>query len=238
MRFHCIFQPKAENYVQYIESCYGKFCIKECDTILVLGGDGFMLRTLHKYREAGKPFYGINFGSHGGLMNPRAKAEELEHHIQASSLFSFYPIEFTAETLRGNKIKGIAFNEVTIQRKNYVPIEMDITVGQKKILKDAFGDGVIISTPLGSRAYNFSAGGPFVDFALHCFIITPLNLFRPREWTSHVITPYAAIEVSLKKAGYRHAYLGVDTMHYTDIKKVSLSYSEQCVQVFFQLSLP
>jgi len=104
MRFHCVFQPKATNYAKEIESLYGTCSVEESDVILVLGGDGFMLRSLHKYHTSGKPFYGINFGCHGGLMNPRTKIEDLTQVIHKTCLFSFHPLAFTAESLQGSKI--------------------------------------------------------------------------------------------------------------------------------------
>ena len=105
---------------------------------------------------------------------------------------------FTAETAQGNSVKGYAFNEVTIQRKNYIPIEMDVKVGEKNLLVNAFGDGLIISTPLGSRAYNASAGGPIIDCSLHCFAVTPLNLFAPKGWNCHVFNPTLVFDIVLK----------------------------------------
>jgi NAD+ kinase len=234
MRVHCVFQPKATDYAKEIKRCYGQHPLDCCDVILVLGGDGFMLQALHSYKDFNKPFYGIHFGRHGGLMNPKSSSEELKHVIDHSSLFSFYPLIFTAETAQGNSVKGYAFNEVTIQRKNYIPIEMDVKVGEKNLLVNAFGDGLIISTPLGSRAYNASAGGPIIDCSLHCFAVTPLNLFAPKGWNCHVFNPTLVFDIVLKNHEYRQALLGADRNQYTDIKKVSLTYSSRPVHIFFQ----
>jgi len=234
MRPLCVFQPKATEYAKEIEHLYGQHSKDDCDVILVLGGDGFMLQTLHVYKELNKPFYGIHFGRHGGLMNPRCNSKELEDVIHKSHLFSFYPLIFSAETSQGKTIVGEAFNEVTIQRKNYIPIEMDIKVGEKEVLSHAFGDGIIISTPLGSRAYNASAGGPILDCSLHCFAMTALNLFVPKGWNSRVFNPNLVFDIVLKNDEYRQAFLGADRNQYADIKKVSLSYSSHPVQIFFQ----
>lgn len=238
MRLHCVFQSKANFYAKELETLYGQASIDECDVIVVLGGDGFMLRALHAYQNLNKPFYGIHFGRYGGLMNPRPKSRDLLQLIQKSNLFSFYPLIFTAETLQGNKVEGVAFNEVTLQRKNYIPIEMDVKVAGKEILTNAFGDGLIISTPLGSRAYNASAGGPIVDCLLHCFTVTPLNLFMPKGWNSHIFNPNVVFEIILKNYDYRQGFLGADTHQYMDVNRVSLRYSPYPVQIFFPSFLP
>ena len=155
--------------------------------IIVLGGDGFMLQTLKKFHKFKKPFYGINSGNYGFLMN-KLSIENIIKNLNVSNSIKIYPLQMTV-TNKNNQIKkSIAINEVSILRQSKQASSISITANKKNIIKNLISDGVLVSTPAGSTAYNLSAHGPILHLDSRKLAVTPISPFRPRRWKGTIVS--------------------------------------------------
>ena len=162
--------------------------------IIVLGGDGFMLQTLKKYYKLNKPFYGINSGNYGFLMNKFTKKNFLEN-LEILNSIKINPLQMIVKT-RNNQIKkAIAINEVSILRNSKQAASLIIQVGKKNIMKKLICDGVLVSTPAGSTAYNLSVHGPILNLDSKKLAITPISPFRPRRWRGTIVSDKLIINI-------------------------------------------
>ena len=160
--------------------------------IIVLGGDGFMLQTLKKLYKFKKPFYGINSGNYGFLMN-KFSSENFFKNLKNSHNIKVYPLQMTVKT-KGNAIKkSIAINEVSILRQSKQASSISITSNKKNIIKNLISDGVLVSTPAGSTAYNLSAHGPILNLDSNKLTVTPISPFRPRRWKGTIVSDKSKI---------------------------------------------
>jgi len=168
--------------------------LKKCNTIVVLGGDGFMLQSLKKFYKSNKPFYGVNTGNYGFLMN-RFNNKNFLKNLESSRLIQIHPLKMTVKT-KNNKIKkSIAINEVSILRQNKQAASLNILKGKTKIIKRLISDGVLVSTPAGCTAYNLSVHGPILDLNSKKLAITPISPFRPRRWKGIIISDKSNINI-------------------------------------------
>tara|TARA_B100000795_G_C22780646_1_gene432104 strand:+ start:43 stop:834 length:792 start_codon:yes stop_codon:yes gene_type:complete len=171
-----------------------KTTLLKSDFIIVLGGDGFMLETLKKYYKFNKPFYGINSGNYGFLMNKFSKKNFFKS-LKTLKVIKINPLEMTVKT-KNNKIKkAIAINEVSVLRQNKQAASISIMKGKTKIIKKLISDGVLVSTPAGSTAYNLSAHGPILDLNSRKLAITPISPFRPRRWKGVITSEKSIIKI-------------------------------------------
>ena len=162
--------------------------------IIVLGGDGFMLQTLKKYYKLNKPFYGINSGNYGFLMNKFTKKNFLEN-LEILNSIKINPLQMIVKT-RNNQIKkAIAINEVSILRNSKQAASLIIQVGKKNIMKKLICDGVLDSTHAGSTAYNLSVHGPILNLDSKKLAITPISPFRPRRWRGTIVSDKLIINI-------------------------------------------
>ena len=169
-----------------IESKNDFYSLSKSNLIIVIGGDGFMLSTLKKYKNYKKPFYGINSGNYGFLMNKFSKnfsAKNLSkcRHVTIS------PLEMTVKTKTNAAKKSIAINEVSILRQSRQAASLSILNGSKTIIKKLVSDGVLVSTPAGSTAYNLSVHGPILSLDSKKLSISPISAFRPRRWKGKIV---------------------------------------------------
>ena len=168
--------------------------LKKSNIIIVLGGDGFMLQTLKKLHKFKKPFYGINSGNYGFLMNKFSKENFLKN-LKTSHNIKIHPLQMTVKT-RGDQIKkSIAINEVSILRQSKQASSISIASNKKDIIKNLISDGVLISTPAGSTAYNLSAHGPILNLDSKKLAVTPISPFRPRRWKGKIISDKSSIVI-------------------------------------------
>ena len=167
--------------------------IKKSLLIVVIGGDGFMLQTLKKYYKFNKPFYGINSGNYGFLMNKFSKDKTYKKILQAKKI-KISPLSMTVKTKNGNIKKGIAINEVSILRQSRQAASIQVVSG-KKIIKDLISDGVLVSTPAGSTAYNLSVHGPILNLNSNKLSISPISPFRPRRWKGKIVSDNSTITI-------------------------------------------
>jgi len=175
--------------------------IKKSDLIIVIGGDGFMLNSLKKYYKLKKPFYGINSGTYGFLMNKFSRKKILKN-IHQSKLVKINPLKMTVKTKKNIIKKSIAINEISILRQSRQAASLSIFNGKNKIIKKLVSDGVIVSTPAGSTAYNMSVHGPILDLNSKKIAISPISPFRPRRWKGKITSDKSKIiieNLNLKK---------------------------------------
>ena len=166
--------------------------LKKSDIIIVLGGDGFMLQTLKKLYRFKKPFYGINSGNYGFLMNKFSNANIIKNLNIANSI-KIHPLQMTVTTKNNLIKKSIAINEVSILRQSKQASSISITANKKNIIKNLISDGVLISTPAGSTAYNLSAHGPILNLDSKKLAVTPISPFRPRRWKGTIVSDKSKI---------------------------------------------
>ena len=166
--------------------------LKKSNIIIVLGGDGFMLQTLKKLYKFKKPFYGINSGNYGFLMNKFSNKNFLKN-LKTSHSVKIHPLQMSVKT-KGNQIKkSIAINEVSILRQSKQASSISITSNKKNIIKNLISDGVLVSTPAGSTAYNLSAHGPILNLDSNKLAVTPISPFRPRRWGGTIVSDKSKI---------------------------------------------
>ena len=168
--------------------------INKKNVTIVIGGDGFMLKTLKNNKNKSKLFYGINSGNYGFLMN-KFSEKNIAKNLNKSKLISISPLEMKVKT-RNNKIKNsIAINEVSILRQSRQAASLSIKVGKKIIIKNLMSDGVLVSTPAGSTAYNLSVHGPILGLNSKKLSISPISAFRPRGWKGKIVNDKSLIEI-------------------------------------------
>ena len=162
--------------------------------IIVIGGDGFMLETLKKYNKYKKPFYGINSGNYGFLMNKFSKKINYNSLIKGR-LVSISPLEMKVKTKSNIIKKYIAINEISVLRQSRQTASLSISNGKKQIIKHLISDGVLVSTPAGSTAYNLSVHGPILSIDSNKLSISPISAFRPRRWKGKIVSDKSKITI-------------------------------------------
>ena len=163
--------------------------------IIVIGGDGFMLQTLKKNKNSKKNFYGINSGNYGFLMNKFSSKNIIKNLIRANSVF-ISPLEMIVKTKNNLIKKSIAINEVSVLRQNRQAASLSIKQGSKVIIKKLVSDGVLVSTPAGSTAYNLSVHGPILSLHSKQLSVSPISAFRPRRWKGKIINDKSKITIN------------------------------------------
>ena len=173
---------------------YKNYSPNLCNVIVVLGGDGYMLKTLKKYQKYNKPFYGINRGSFGFLMN-KYKTSNVDKIVSKAKLLSISPLEMKVETKSGKIFIAIAINEVSLLRQTRQTASLQIKSGKRILIRKLICDGILISTPAGSTAYNLSVRGPILSLNSKKLAITAISPFRPRRWQGKIISSSSLIKI-------------------------------------------
>ncbi|MDC6479773.1 NAD kinase [Candidatus Pelagibacter sp.] len=163
--------------------------------IIVLGGDGFMLQTLKKLHKYKKPFYGINSGNYGFLMN-KFSSKNIIKNLNKANMISISPLEMTVRNNNNQIRKSLAINEVSILRQSRQAASLSIKHGSKQIIKKLVSDGVLVSTPAGSTAYNLSVHGPILSLNSKKLSIAPISPFRPRRWKGKIVNDKLNITIT------------------------------------------
>ena len=163
-----------------------KFDFIKSNITIVVGGDGFMLESLKKNQNNNKLFYGVNSGNYGFLMNKFSSKNFIKNFSKAK-MISISPLEMTVKTKTSLSKKFLAINEVSILRQNRQAASLSIYHGSKQIIKKLVSDGVLVSTPAGSTAYNLSVHGPILSLNSKKLSISPISPFRPRRWKGKIV---------------------------------------------------
>ena len=167
---------------------------KKENLIIVIGGDGFMLQTLKKNKNSKKHFYGINSGNYGFLMNKFSSKDTINNLLKAN-MVSISPLEMIVKTKYNQIKKSIAINEVSVLRQSRQAASLSIKQGSRKIIKNLVSDGVLVSTPAGSTAYNLSVHGPILSLDSKKLSISPISAFRPRRWKGKIVSDKSKITI-------------------------------------------
>lgn len=202
-----------------------KLITEDVEAIIVAGGDGKLLRALHKYHHMNIPFIGINAGTLGFLTNDYITKSILDdlNDVETAKL---HPISLKATDIDGKIYKKIAFNDVVLHRASNQASNLSISIDGKIKLEELVSDGIIISTPAGSSAYNFSAGGRIIPLNSRALCVTPVCPFRPRRWNGAIINDDANIEISISNYQKRPVYVVSDFNEIKNIKHVEIRKNE------------
>lgn len=177
---------EAQAAMASLQARYGQHGLDEAEIVVALGGDGFMLRTLHRMLPADLPVYGMKMGNIGFLMN-RYREDGLQDRLRAADLVELKPLCMIATTEAGNETRALAINEVALLRQLNQAAHIRILVNDSVKVEDLVCDGVLVSTAAGSSAYNLSAHGPILPLGSEALALTPISPFRPRRWRGAVL---------------------------------------------------
>ena len=189
--------------------------------VLVVGGDGFMLQTLKKYKKRNKLFYGVNSGNYGFLMNKFSKNQLLKN-INKSKMINIFPLEMNVIT-KNKKRKIIAINEVSILRQSRQAANLSIKNGSNYLIKRLVSDGVLISTPAGSTAYNLSVHGPILSLNSKKISVAPISPFRPRRWSGKIVSDKSKIIITNLNYLKRPISAVADNIEVRNAKKITIT---------------
>ncbi len=184
-------KPQAVETATTLRRKFGDHGPANCDVIVAVGGDGFMLETLRAYMKAGKPVYGVNCGTVGFLMNP-ADLDNLPKRIAEAEQAVIHPLSMRATDAAGETHIALAINEVSLFRQTRQSARIRILVNGKVRMDSLTCDGVLLATPAGSTAYNLSAHGPILPISADLLALTPISAFRPRRWKGALL-PHDAV---------------------------------------------
>jgi len=195
--------------------------LKKINTVIVIGGDGFMLKTLKKNKNKDKKFYGINSGNYGFLMNKFSK-KNLFNNIKESKMISISPLQMIVKN-KTNSRKFLAINEVSILRQSRQAANLSIKHNSKYIMKKLVSDGILISTPAGSTAYNLSVHGPILDLNSKKISIAPISAFRPRRWSGKIVSDKSLITITNLSPLKRPVSAVADNIEIRNAKKIFIT---------------
>jgi len=194
---------------------------KKDNLIIVIGGDGFMLQTLKKNKNLKKHFYGINSGNYGFLMN-KFSSKDILKNLAKANLISISPLEMIVKN-KNNQIKrSVAINEVSVLRQSRQAAALSIKQGSRQIIKKLVSDGVLVSTPAGSTAYNLSVHGPILSLHSKKLSISPISAFRPRRWKGKIVNDKIKIVITNLNSSKRPISAVADNLEVRNAKSITV----------------
>ncbi|HEY9131899.1 MAG TPA: NAD kinase [Dyella sp.] len=191
----------------------------EADVIVALGGDGFMLRTLHAYRETGAPVYGMKLGRVGFLMN-KHRLDDLPGRIDRAHAALLHPLIMRVTCGAGEVHEALAFNEVSLLRQSNQAAHLEVKLNDAVKLENLVCDGILVSTPAGSTAYNLSAHGPILPLDSNVLALTPISPFRPRRWRGAILPHRTEVNLRVLDPAKRPVSATADFHEVRDIRSV------------------
>lgn len=200
---------------------YDNVTVDEADVVVALGGDGFMLQTLHRLLGRNLPIYGMNRGTIGFLMNEFQEDDLIERLNNAEETVTS-PLRMTATDVDGTQHTALAINEVSLFRQTHQVARIAISIDGKMRMNELMADGVLIATPTGSTAYNLSAHGPIVPLGSPLLALTPLSPFRPRRWRGALLPEHAVIDFDVLDPDKRPVAAVADHNEIRRVKRVSV----------------
>ena len=179
-----------------LQAAYPHASPGEADVIVALGGDGFMLETLHRYMDRGVPIFGMNRGSVGFLMNTFQEGGLVER-LRRAEAFKLNPLRMTTWNVAGSIHEALAINEVSLLRQTRLAAKLRIEIDGTVRMPEMICDGVLIATPAGSTAYNVSVNGPILPLNAHVLALTPISVFRPRQWRGAILPHRVTVSIEV-----------------------------------------
>jgi NAD+ kinase len=211
--------PDAQDALQALSTLYETVPVKEAEVIVALGGDGFMLHALHEVMHRRIPIYGMNRGTVGFLMNPYSDDNLVDRILKAETL-TLYPLHMRAVAGDGKVTEALAINDVYVLRETRQTARVRISVDDKVRLEELVCDGVIVSTPAGSTAYNLSAHGPIIPLGADVLALTPISAFRPRRWRGALLPHQAEVRLEILNWDHRPVSAVADMIEVRDVREV------------------
>ena len=227
MKFHFISSNTSEAIKakeEYIKS-YNQTDPELADMIIPIGGDGILLKSLHDFNELNKPFFGINYGSIGFLMNS-ASNKDLKEVIKNSKSTDLKPLKMIAKDEDNKIYDSIAYNEVSLMRQSHQASKFQIKINETTRMKELICDGVLVSTSAGSTAYNLSAHGSILPLDSKLLALTPISAFRPRRWRGALLSEKNIIEITVINFKDRKVSVTADNIEFRNIKEVTIQSSQ------------
>ncbi|MEQ8400198.1 MAG: NAD kinase [Roseitalea porphyridii] len=212
---------EAEESARRLAALYGQSSLGEAGVIVALGGDGFMLQTIHRFMNSGKRIYGMNRGSVGFLMNEYGE-DDLRERIAAALAETIRPLRMTAVDDEGIAHRALAINEVSLFRQSYQAAKLRITMDGKVRMDELVCDGVMVATPAGSTAYNLSAQGPIIPIEAPLLALTPVSPFRPRRWRGALLPNRVTVDIEVLEAPKRPVNAVADHTEVKSVRRVTV----------------
>ena len=227
MKFHFISSNTSEAIKakkEYIDT-YNQTAPELADIIIPIGGDGILLKSLHDFNELNKPFFGINYGSVGFLMNSTSN-KDLNAVVKNSKSTDLKPLKMTAIDEDNKIYDSIAYNEVSLMRQSHQASKFQIKINDTTRMNELICDGVLVSTSAGSTAYNLSAHGSILPLDSKLLALTPISAFRPRRWRGALLSEKNIIKVKVINFKDRKVSVTADNIEFRNIKEVTIQSSK------------
>lgn len=221
--------PRAQEAFAALYEQHDWVPLAEADVVVVLGGDGFMLQTLHAMIDAGRvvPAYGMNLGTVGFLMNRYDKRAVITARVARARRWTIAPLQVEAITQDGESHEMCAINEISLLRETRQTAKIEVAVGDRVRIKELVCDGVLVATPAGSTAYNLSANGPILPLDSKLLALTPISPFRPRRWRGAIVPDRMKIVLRVLDPAKRPVAAVADQKELRDIAEVRLQISQE-----------
>lgn len=213
---------EAQLAARRLSRFYGEHDPVSADIVVALGGDGFMLQTLHRFLGTEKPIYGMNRGSVGFLMN-EFREDGLIERIALAERSIVHPLNMRCIDAEGRSTEARALNEVSLLRQSFQAAKLEIAIDGRVRLPELVADGVLVATPTGSTAYNFSANGPILPLNAPLIALTPISAFRPRHWRGALLPDSASITIRVLESEKRPVAAVADHFEVKNAVEVSIA---------------
>ncbi len=213
--------PEADAAAEELRVLYGDCGFDNAKAVVALGGDGLMLQTLHRVMRKAVPVYGMNFGSVGFMMNPFSQVG-LVDRLTAAQPTQIFPLSMEAVDRSGAIQKALALNEVSLFRSSYQAAKIQIIVDGESRLDELICDGILVSTPAGSTAYNLSAHGPILPIEAPLLAMTPISPFRPRRWRGAILNNRAVVRFITREGDKRPISAVADNVEFQNVIEVTI----------------
>lgn len=217
---------EAQQAKARFQAAYQHVPPEESDVIVALGGDGFMLETLHRYMHRNIPIFGMNRGSVGFLMN-NYEEEDLFQRLAVAQLIDLKPLEMRAVDMAGHGHDALAINEVSLLRETRFAAKLRVEIDGIVRMPEMIGDGLLVATPAGSTAYNFSANGPILPLGAHVLALTPISVFRPRHWRGAILPHTVKVGIDVLYPEIRPVSAVADFTEIRDVARVEIRESKK-----------
>ncbi|MBS0557385.1 MAG: NAD kinase [Proteobacteria bacterium] len=225
--------PEAESALAGLRARYGETPVEQAQVIVALGGDGFMLRTLHRHLAAGKRYYGMKLGTVGFLMN-QYRPDDLTERLARAQPTVLKPLVMEAVSESGTTTTSLAFNEVSLLRQTKQAAHIQVSLNGAVKIEELMCDGVLVCTSAGSTAYNLSAHGPILPLGADVLAMTPISPFRPRRWRGAILRAGTRVKFEILDPYKRPVSATADSNEVRDVVEVSIHESQdQTVTILF-----
>ena len=212
---------EAQREKELFISKYGEFNTDNSDVLVVLGGDGFMLQIIKDYMKINVPFFGLNYGSIGFLMNA-ANDGDLMDRLEQSQSVQLSPLVMTVYDKHDAIHSAKAINEVSLLRQTHQAAKIQVSIDNQVRLEELICDGILLATPSGSTAYNLSAHGPILSIESNDLALTPISAFRPRRWKGAILNNKSEVKLDILESSKRPVSATADNLEVRDVKSITI----------------